>query len=162
MVYYLLSNRTQVRRTNNVLNLLAIYSINCGTLHLAFAISSVILFAKYRDELLYIPPLLITYRLSLCAFMAILNSRDDLRERLDGPGGVVTTFTQFKVRTGATVPWSARDTAEPITSEAVPKIRPQFSAPSNTSFSDSVVAFDSVRERYPPPGPVADSEVVTV
>ncbi|KAH9032231.1 hypothetical protein EDB85DRAFT_1258927 [Lactarius pseudohatsudake] len=74
MVYYLLSNRTQVRRTNNVLNLLAIYSINCGTLHLAFAISSVILFAKHRDSLLYIPPLLITYRLSLCAFMAILNS----------------------------------------------------------------------------------------
>ncbi len=55
MVYYLLSNRTQVRRyvrvrtsqkrhysvytgslarTNNVLNLLAIYAVNCGTLNL--------------------------------------------------------------------------------------------------------------------------------
>ncbi|KAH9033529.1 hypothetical protein EDB85DRAFT_1112439 [Lactarius pseudohatsudake] len=38
MVYYLLSNRSQVRRTNNVLNLLAIYSVNCGILHLVFAI----------------------------------------------------------------------------------------------------------------------------
>ncbi|KAH9075022.1 hypothetical protein EDB83DRAFT_2312481 [Lactarius deliciosus] len=34
MVYYLMSHRTQFRRTNNVLNLLAIYFINCGTLHL--------------------------------------------------------------------------------------------------------------------------------
>ncbi|KAI9448869.1 hypothetical protein BJY52DRAFT_1309941 [Lactarius psammicola] len=43
MVYYLLRNRTQVRRTNNVLNLLAVYSINCGTLNLVFAISCVTL-----------------------------------------------------------------------------------------------------------------------
>ncbi|KAH9075027.1 hypothetical protein EDB83DRAFT_2549624 [Lactarius deliciosus] len=86
------------------------------------------------------------YRLSLYAFMTILNSRDNLRGRLDGPGGVVATFTQLKVRTGTTVPWGTQDTAEPITSKAVPKSRPQFSAPSDTSFSDSVVAFDSVRE----------------
>ncbi|KAH8997077.1 hypothetical protein EDB86DRAFT_2828848 [Lactarius hatsudake] len=157
MVYYLLNSRTQVRRTNNVLNLLAIYSVNCGTLHLAFAISSVALLAKYPNALIYIPSLFIMYRLSLCAFMAILNSRDNLRERLDGPGGVVATFTQLKVRTGTTVPWGAQDTAEPITSKAVPKSRPQFSAPSDTSFSDSMVAFDSVREGYPLPGPVADS-----
>ncbi|KAH8976872.1 hypothetical protein EDB92DRAFT_1043198 [Lactarius akahatsu] len=159
MVYYFLSNRTQVRRTNNVLSLLAIYSINCGTLHLAFAIASIALLAKYPNALIYIPPLFIMYRLSLCAFMAILNSRDNLRERLDGPGGVVATFTQLKVRTGTTVPWGAQDTAEPITSKAVPttRSRPQFSAPSDTSFSDSVVAFDSVREGYPLPGPVADS-----
>ncbi|KAH8997086.1 hypothetical protein EDB86DRAFT_923759 [Lactarius hatsudake] len=39
MVYSLLSSRTQFRRTNNVLNLLAIYSINCGTLHLVFTVS---------------------------------------------------------------------------------------------------------------------------
>ncbi|KAH9053225.1 hypothetical protein EDB87DRAFT_274862 [Lactarius vividus] len=162
MVYYLLSNRTQVRRTNNVLSLLAIYSINCGTLHLAFAISSVALLAKYPNALIYVPSLFIMYRLSLCAFMAILNSRDNLRERLDGPGGVVATFTQLKVRTGSTVPWGAQDTAEPIIGKAIPKSRPQFSAPSDTSFSDSVLAFDSVRERYPLPGPVANSEVVTV
>ncbi|KAH9020924.1 hypothetical protein EDB84DRAFT_551512 [Lactarius hengduanensis] len=34
MVYHLLSSRTQIRRTNNVLNSLTIYFINCGTLHL--------------------------------------------------------------------------------------------------------------------------------
>ncbi|KAH8999883.1 hypothetical protein EDB86DRAFT_616776 [Lactarius hatsudake] len=34
MVYTLLSNRTRVRRTNNMLNILAIYAVNCGILHL--------------------------------------------------------------------------------------------------------------------------------
>ncbi|KAH9040984.1 hypothetical protein EDB85DRAFT_1562588 [Lactarius pseudohatsudake] len=96
MVYRLLSNRTQVRRTNNVLNLLAIYSINCGTLHLVSVIASITLLAKYPDTLIYIPALFIRFRLSLCAFMAILNSRNYLRETLNGPRGVVS-FTQLKV-----------------------------------------------------------------
>ncbi|KAH8999885.1 hypothetical protein EDB86DRAFT_2828165 [Lactarius hatsudake] len=58
MVYTLLTNRTRVRRTNSVLNLLAIYAVNCGTLHLAFAITSVILvpFAFTRVELSNIDP----------------------------------------------------------------------------------------------------------
>ncbi|KAH8995889.1 hypothetical protein EDB86DRAFT_1071014 [Lactarius hatsudake] len=115
MVYYLLSNRSQVRRTNNVLNLLAIYSINCGILHLVSAIVCLTLFAKYPDTLIYAPFLFITFRLSLCAFIAILNSRDYLRETLDGPGGVVTTFTQPEFRTGTTVPWGAQGTMKPST-----------------------------------------------
>ncbi|KAH8997080.1 hypothetical protein EDB86DRAFT_921214 [Lactarius hatsudake] len=157
MVYYFLSNRTQVRRTNNVLNLLAIYTINCGTLHLVFAISSVTLLAKYRDTLVSTPSLFIMFRLSLCAFMAILNSRDNLRETLDGSGGVVTTLTQLKARTDTTVPWGTQNTAEASTSAAVPKSRPPFSVYSDTSFSASVIAFE--REMHPvPPVP----EVVTV
>ncbi|KAH9015380.1 hypothetical protein EDB84DRAFT_784458 [Lactarius hengduanensis] len=93
MVCTLLSNRTQVRRTNTVLNLLAIYAVNCGILHLVFAISSVILFVKFPYTNLYTPSLFIMVRLSLCAFMSILNSRNNLRETLDGPGGVVSTFS---------------------------------------------------------------------
>ncbi|KAH9040326.1 hypothetical protein EDB83DRAFT_2554276 [Lactarius deliciosus] len=157
MVYYFLSNRTQVRRTNNVLNLLAIYTINCGTLHLVFAVSSVTLLAKYRDTLVSTPSLFIMFRLSLCAFMAILNSRDNLRETLDGPGGVVTTLTQLKARTDTTVPWGTQNTAEASTSAAIPKSRPPFSVYSDTSFSASVIAFE--REMHPvPPVP----EVVTI
>ncbi|KAI9448870.1 hypothetical protein BJY52DRAFT_1228104 [Lactarius psammicola] len=76
MVYHLLSNRTQVRRV--------------------FAISCVTLLVEYRDTLINTPSLLITIRLSLCAFMSILNSRDNLRETLDAPEGVVTTLTQLK------------------------------------------------------------------
>ncbi|KAH9169107.1 hypothetical protein EDB89DRAFT_2231494 [Lactarius sanguifluus] len=89
MVYTLLSNRTHVRRTNDVLNLLAIYAVNCGILHLMFAIASVVLFATYPNALIYTASFFIMVRLSLCAFMSILNSRDHLRETLDGPGGVV-------------------------------------------------------------------------
>ncbi|KAI9437245.1 hypothetical protein H4582DRAFT_336072 [Lactarius indigo] len=96
MVYTLLSNRTRVRRTNNVLNILAIYAINCGILHLVFAISCVILFTRFQYTLICTPTLFIMARLSLCAFMAILNSRDYLRETLDGPGGVVSTFTSSR------------------------------------------------------------------
>ncbi|KAH8993026.1 hypothetical protein EDB92DRAFT_524783 [Lactarius akahatsu] len=147
MVYYLLSNRTQVRRTNSVLNILAIYAINCGTLNLVFAISCVTLLAKYRDMFIYAPSLFLTIRLSLCAFMSILNSRDNLRETLDGPGGVVT-FTQLKVRTVTTVPWGAQDTAGANTDTAVPKSPPpaSISSTSGMSFSDSVIALDG--EKY--------------
>ncbi|KAI9435955.1 hypothetical protein H4582DRAFT_492140 [Lactarius indigo] len=96
MVYTLLSNRTRVRRTNNALNLLAIYAINCGILHLVFAISCVTLFTRFQYTLIWTPSLFIMVRLSLCAFMAILNSRDNLRETLDGSGGVVSTFTSSR------------------------------------------------------------------
>ncbi|KAI9435944.1 hypothetical protein H4582DRAFT_490993 [Lactarius indigo] len=101
MVYTLLSNRTRVR---SVLNLLAIYAVNCGTLHLMFAISCVILFTKSPHTLKYTPSLFIMVRLSLCAFMAILNSRDNLRDTLDGPGGVVSTFTSSR-HARIPIPW---------------------------------------------------------
>ncbi|KAI9440967.1 hypothetical protein H4582DRAFT_2128028 [Lactarius indigo] len=153
MVYYLLRNRTQVRRTNNVLNLLAIYSVNCGTLHLAFAISSVTLLAKYRNALIYTPSLFIMFRLSLCAFMAILNSRDNLRETLDGQDGVVVaTLTQLKAHAGrgTVVPSSAQDTSEASigTYTAVPKGLPPHSVYSDTTFSASVIAFDRERRAW--------------
>ncbi|KAI9440963.1 hypothetical protein H4582DRAFT_1509335 [Lactarius indigo] len=142
MVYYLLSKRTQVRRTNNVLNLLAIYSINCGTLHLVFAISCVTVLAKYRDTLIYVPSLFIMIRLSLCAFMSILNSRDTLRETLDAREDIIVMVTSR----GPTVPCDTQNTTEASTntavSEGVPL--PNFS---DTSFPDSVIAFN--REKYP-------------
>ncbi|KAI9440959.1 hypothetical protein H4582DRAFT_1940491 [Lactarius indigo] len=108
MVYHFLSNRSQIRRTNNMLNLLSIYFINCGVLHLVFILVCLTLFVKYPDTLIYIPTIFISSRLSLCAFMAILNLRDHLRETLNGPGGVVTSFTQLKARTGTTVAWGAQ------------------------------------------------------
>ncbi|KAI9453084.1 hypothetical protein BJY52DRAFT_865717 [Lactarius psammicola] len=149
MVYTLLSNRTQVRRTNTVLNLLAIYAINCGTLHLAFAISCVTLLAKYQEALIYAPSFFIMIRLYFCAFMSILNSRDNLRETLDGPEGVVVTLTQLQARTGTTVPWSAQGPTEASTDTVVPNSRPPVTVSFDTSPPDSVIAFD--REKYPVP-----------
>ncbi|KAH9160230.1 hypothetical protein EDB89DRAFT_924523 [Lactarius sanguifluus] len=146
MVRTLLSNRTQVRRTNNVLNTLAIYSINCGALNLVFAISCVTLLAKYRTAFIYAPSFLITMRLYFCGFMSILNSRDSLREMLDGPEGIVT-FSQLNARTGSTVPCGVQVTTETCTNAGVPKSLPPVS--SDTSISDSVIAFN--REKYPVP-----------
>lgn len=150
MVHTLLSNRTQFRRTNNVLNLLAIYALNCGTLNLVFAISCVALLAKYRNVFLVTPSFFIMIRLYFCAFMSILNSRDSLRETLDGPEGVVVaTLTQLNAPAGASSPCATQDTTDPSTNMAVPKSLPPVSVLSDMSFSDSVIAFD--REKYPVP-----------
>jgi len=149
MVFTLLNNRTQVRRTNNVLNLLAIYAINCGILNLVFAISCLILLGTFRSALLYVPSFFIMIRLYFCAFMSILNSRDYLRETLDGPEGVVTTLTQLKARMGTTVPCTVRVTTETCTNTAIPKVLPpvKVSPDSDGSFTDSAVALN--REKYP-------------
>ncbi|KAH9064972.1 hypothetical protein EDB87DRAFT_1596824 [Lactarius vividus] len=143
MVHALLGNRTQVQRTNNVLNTLAIYAINCGALNLVFAISCVVLLAKYRTVGLYVPSFFITMRLYFCGFMSTLNSRDNLREMLDGPEGVVM-FSQLKARTGTTVPCRVQVTTETSTNVAIPKSLPPVS--SDMSISDSVIAFNG--EKY--------------
>jgi hypothetical protein len=149
MVYTLLSNRAQVRRTNSVLNLLAIYTINCGILNLVFSIACVTLLAMYRNTLLYTPPSFIMIRLYFCAFMAILNSRDNLRSTLDGSQGVVATFTQLRARTGTPVPGGVQVTIETGTSTTVPGSLLPVKVTSDVSFSDTVLAFD--REKYPVP-----------
>jgi hypothetical protein len=149
MVYTLFSNRTQVQRTNNVLNLLAIYAINCGILNLAFSTACITLLAVYRNALIYTPPSFIMIRLYFCAFMAILNSRNNLREALDGRESVVTTFTQLKARTGPTIPGGVQVTTESSTSTTVPRSLPPVKVSSDASFSDSVIAFD--RGKYPTP-----------
>jgi hypothetical protein len=150
MVYTLLGNRTQVRRTNNVLNLLAIYAINCGVLTLVFSIASIILLAMYRNALIYTPSSFIMIRLYFCAFMAILNSRDDLRETLDGPESVVTTFTQLKARSGTPVPGGVQVTTETSTSTTVRGGLPPVKFSSETSFSDGVMAFEGGKHPVPP------------
>ncbi|KAN0138629.1 hypothetical protein V8E53_003617 [Lactarius tabidus] len=142
MVYALLSNRTHVRRTNKVLNLLAIYAINCGILNLVFDISCITLFAKYRDALIYAPPSFVIIRLYFCSFMAILNSRDSLRETLDGQGGVAITLSQLNAGTGAIDRCGVHVTTEAITSAGVPKRLSPANVPSDVSISDNVIASD--------------------
>ncbi|KAN0138650.1 hypothetical protein V8E53_003638 [Lactarius tabidus] len=152
MVYTLSSNRTQVRRANTVLNLLATYAINCGTLNLVFAISCLTLLTTSRSTFLYPPSFFIMVRLYFCAFMSILNSRDNLSETLDRPDGIVNTFTQLslRVRAGTTVPCAVQVTTETSTNAAIPKnLPPKVSSDSVASFTDSVLAFD--REKYPKP-----------
>jgi hypothetical protein len=124
--------------------------------------------AKYQDTLIYTPSLFIMIRLYVCAFISMyvsqfiipmpysgtltnypsLNSRDNLRETLEGPEGVVVaTLTQLNAPAGASPPCDTQDTTDPSTKMAAPKSLPPVSIFSDTSFSDSVMAFD--REKYP-------------
>jgi len=155
MVYALLSNHTLVRRTNNVLNMLSIYTVNCGILNLAFSIPSIILLSKYPLDFTYAPTSFIMVRLYFCAFMAILNTRDNLREMLDGPDVVVATFTNLKAFTppGSSVQCGVQVTTEPftITSTGDPKSLPPVQISSYTSFLNGVMAPD--RETYSLPVP---------
>jgi hypothetical protein len=122
--------------------------------------------AKYRNVLLFTPSFFIMNRLYFCASMSMcvlpfvilapysgtltsypsLNSRDNLRETLDGPEGVVVaTLTQLNAPAGASSLCDTQD--DPSTKIAVPKSLPPVSVFSDTSFSDSVIGFD--REKYP-------------
>jgi len=151
MVYNLLRQRTQVRRTNSVLNLLAIYSINCGTLNSMLSITCIIMGAtgKFKDSPKYSPPSLIMIRLYFCAFMAILNSRDNLRETLDRRGGVVSTFSVLSVCTDTIALGGVRVTTESSINAGVPKSLPPVKLSSGRSFSDiGHVAITFGREQY--------------
>ncbi|KAN0135513.1 hypothetical protein V8E53_006792 [Lactarius tabidus] len=99
MVYTVLVNRIPFpnRSTNSVLNLLAIYAINYGTLNLVLTISSTILLVVYHDTLIYLVPAVIVVRLYFCALMAILNTRDNLRATLDRQEIVLGTIPRFTV-----------------------------------------------------------------
>ncbi|KAF8266639.1 hypothetical protein EI94DRAFT_1732569 [Lactarius quietus] len=145
MVYTLFRNRTHVRRTNNVLKVLAIYAINYGTLGLAFAISSITL-VLIQIHCIH-PPSFIMIRLHFCALMAILNSRDNLRDTLDG--GVVITFTQLEVRMGTMAPPRAQVTTEASPNAAFPKSLPPFKVSSDESISENGIASDRHQDHIP-------------
>lgn len=88
-----------------------------------------------------------SYSESLALYNSI-NSRDNLRETLDGHEGVVVaTLTQFSAPAGTALPSETQDATDTSTKAAVPKNRPPASVFSDMSFSDSVITFD--RKRYP-------------
>jgi len=105
-----------------------------------------VFFIRHSHAIFYIPDMYLS-----------LNSRDNLRETLVGPDGVVSSFTQLKPcpitgRCGVKV------TTESITNSAAANSKgvPQASDTTNTSFSESVIAFDRGKYAIPP-----DDEVLT-
>jgi len=101
MVYYILRQRSAIKRSNYVLNLVTIYIINSGALNLIFATACLITYVKYPKTLIYAPFFFILIRLYPCSFMSILNSRNHLRSRLKGPEGrTLITITQEQVTDG--------------------------------------------------------------
>ena len=104
---------------------------------------------------MYVLPfiILMSYSGTLTSYSS-LNSRDNLREMLDGSeGAVVATLTQLKAPAGPSSLCDTHDTTDPSTNMAVPQNLPPISVFSDMSSSDSVIAFD--REKYPMP-PVSD------
>ncbi|KAN0130233.1 hypothetical protein V8E53_011990 [Lactarius tabidus] len=149
MVYTVLRNRVPFpsRSTNNVLNLLAIYAINYGTLNLVFTLSDIILLVVCQNTLIYLVPAFIVVRLYFCSFMAILNTRDNLRATLDRQEIVLGTIPTFTVSdTPGTC--GVQVTTESRSNAAVSKTLPpiQVASYGYTSFSGSTV-WDG--EKYP-------------
>jgi len=98
MVYYILQQRSGVKKTNRVLNLVVLYVINSGALNLVFATACLITYVKYPKTLIYAPFFFILVRLYPCSFMTILNSRVHIRSRLRGTEGrTIVTITHERV-----------------------------------------------------------------
>ncbi|KAH9027092.1 hypothetical protein EDB85DRAFT_143383 [Lactarius pseudohatsudake] len=133
-------NRTQVQRTN-----LAIYSINCGILHLVFTISCITLLAKYR-----IPNVHLCHdsTLSLRAHVHPELTRQPSRDARR-TGGWCCHVHPAQCTHGYHRPYGAQGATEASTNTAVPKSLPPASASSDKSLY--VIAFN--RERYLGPQP---------
>jgi len=98
MVYYILKQRSGVKRSNRVLNLVVLYIINSGALNLIFAVACLTTYVKYPKTLIYAPFFFILIRLYSCSFMTILNSRVHLRSKLRGAEGrTLITVSQERV-----------------------------------------------------------------
>ncbi|KAI0259536.1 hypothetical protein BC834DRAFT_610987 [Gloeopeniophorella convolvens] len=102
MVYYLLLHRGITRKTDSVLNLLALYVVSSGLLTLLLAVAGLIVACRLRgvESWIYVPFLDTEVRMYPCAFMSILNSRDRLRQKLEDRDAVVLSLTEMT----ATVP----------------------------------------------------------
>ncbi|KAI0247792.1 hypothetical protein BJV78DRAFT_892490 [Lactifluus subvellereus] len=87
MVYYILQQRSGIKRNNQVLNLVILYIINSGALNLVFATACLVTYLIFPKTLIYAPFFFILIRLYPCSFLTILNSRVNVRSRLGGGDG---------------------------------------------------------------------------
>ncbi|KAH9958662.1 hypothetical protein BGW80DRAFT_140305 [Lactifluus volemus] len=94
MVYYLVIRGSKVKRSStSPARTLALYCINSGFLVVVFAALTLTTYLCYPQSRMYAPFLFILVRLYSCSFMAILNSRDRLRNAVH----TSTAFAIFSV-----------------------------------------------------------------
>ncbi|KAH9005777.1 hypothetical protein EDB86DRAFT_3098299 [Lactarius hatsudake] len=96
MVCYLLNTRTNIPRTDSLLNTLALYTISCGTLTAISAIACLIMVSIYQHNWIYLPFYILQVRLYSCSFMSVLNSRSHIRRKFMGSNGGVITLSQLQ------------------------------------------------------------------
>lgn len=97
MVYYLYTRCTRVKQTITATTTLALYSIISGGLALVFSISCLITFVRFTGTLIFAPFFFVLMRIYVCAFMALLNSRDRIRTKLaaEAKDGIKITISRF-------------------------------------------------------------------
>lgn len=100
MVYYVLQQRSGVKRTSRVINLIILYIINSGALNLVFASTCLITYVKFPTTLIYAPSFFVLVRLYVCSFITILNSRVNVRSKLRGERRTVVTITHEQIIDG--------------------------------------------------------------
>ncbi|KAH9958664.1 hypothetical protein BGW80DRAFT_140480 [Lactifluus volemus] len=94
MVYYLVMRGSKVKRSStSPARTLALYCVNSGFLVVVFAAVSLATYVCYPQIPIYAPFLFILVHLYSCSFMAILNSRDHLRNAVHAS----TAFATFSV-----------------------------------------------------------------
>ncbi|THH16209.1 hypothetical protein EW146_g4392 [Bondarzewia mesenterica] len=87
MISYLKEGRTHFSRTNRAITLLITYALNTfllTTILSTFAVATLITFLAMHDTLVYALFFFVLVRLHSCSFMSTLNSRDTVRQELDG------------------------------------------------------------------------------
>ncbi|KZT27400.1 hypothetical protein NEOLEDRAFT_138023 [Neolentinus lepideus HHB14362 ss-1] len=81
MCYYLSQRRTEFKRTNSVITTLMIYSINTGLLTSVIATTCVIAFAVSPTSFVWLSFFWVLGKCYVNSVMAMLNSRDEIRDR---------------------------------------------------------------------------------
>ncbi|KAH9933255.1 uncharacterized protein BXZ73DRAFT_101215 [Epithele typhae] len=87
MCYYLYRRRTGLGKTDSVVTMLMVYSVNSGVLTSIVALLSLILFLAMPTNLVWISVFFLLGKCYVNAFLGLLNSREQLRS---GLGGIVT------------------------------------------------------------------------
>ncbi|KAH9933253.1 uncharacterized protein BXZ73DRAFT_101213 [Epithele typhae] len=88
MCYYLYRKRTGLSRTDSIVTALMVYSVNSGLTTSIIASACVITFLAMPTNLIWIAFFWLLGKCYVNSFLALLNSREQLRER-SGRGGVV-------------------------------------------------------------------------
>jgi len=103
MVYYLWHSRSGLTKTNRAINLLVIYIINSGVLMLIFAVCSLIMWTVSPNNLIYAPFFWVLLRVYGCSFMSMLNSREHVRQQLNGTDNAMITIPSSYTANHSTV-----------------------------------------------------------
>ncbi|KAF9465441.1 hypothetical protein BDZ94DRAFT_1253822 [Collybia nuda] len=83
--FLLVTSRTGFRRTDSLINVLMLYTVNTGFIVALDATLGMITYAVMPHNFIFLGFYLLLSKLYLNSYLAALNARDDLRERIDEP-----------------------------------------------------------------------------